>query len=87
MSRLDELFALVRDSGLPVSCIVSGSQEALPPGVDLTAYRIVQEALTNALRHAPGSTAAVTVAYEDGCLSVEVTNTAPRPPAAASAPL
>jgi signal transduction histidine kinase len=81
MSRLDELFALVRDSGLPVSCTRSGSQEALPPGVDLTAYRIVQEALTNALRHAPGSAAAVTVAYEDGCLSVEVTNTAPRRPA------
>jgi signal transduction histidine kinase len=81
VSRLDELFALVRDSGLPVSCTVSGSREALPPGVDLTAYRIVQEALTNALRHAPGSAAAVTVGCEGGFLSVEVTNTAPRPSA------
>jgi signal transduction histidine kinase len=78
VSRLDELFALVRDSGLPVSCTVSGAQEALPPGVDLTAYRIVQEALTNALRHAPGSAAAVTVAYDDGHVTVEVTSTGPR---------
>jgi signal transduction histidine kinase len=86
MSRLDELLALVRTSGLPVSCTVSGSPTPLPPGVDLTAYRIVQEALTNALRHAPGSAATVAVAYEDAGLSVAVTNTAPRPAAPSSAP-
>ena len=84
MSRLDELLALVRASGLPVHCTISGEPTPLPPGVDLTAYRIVQEALTNALRHAPGSAAAVTVAYEDGGLSVAVTNTAPSPTATAS---
>ena len=82
LSGLDELLALVRGSGLVVSCTVTGAATALPPGVDLTAYRIVQEALTNALRHAPGAAAAVAVAYQDDCLSVEVTNTAPRPPAA-----
>jgi signal transduction histidine kinase len=86
MSRLDELLALVRASGLPVRCTVSGSPASLPPGVDLTAYRIVQEALTNARRHAPGAAAAVAVAYEDGYLSVAVTNTAPPPFAAVSNP-
>ena len=86
MSRLDELLALVRASGLPVHCTISGEPTPLPPGVDLTAYRIVQEALTNALRHAPGSAAAVTVACEDGGLSVAVTNTAPSPTATALAP-
>jgi signal transduction histidine kinase len=80
LSRLDELLTSVRGSGLPVSCQVSGSAAALPPGVDLTAYRIVQEALTNALRHAPGSTATVALAYEDDHLSIQVTNTSPQPP-------
>jgi signal transduction histidine kinase len=86
MSRLDELLASVRGSGLPVTCEVSGSEAALPPGVDLTAYRIVQEALTNALRHAPGSAATVALTYEDASLSVEITNTPPPPPATSTTP-
>ena len=80
MSRLNELLASVRGAGLPVTCEVSGPEAALPPGVDLTAYRIIQEALTNALRHAPGSAATITVTYEDACLSVQVTNSPPQPP-------
>jgi signal transduction histidine kinase len=86
LSRLDELQTLVRGSGLAVSCTISGQPAALPPGVDLTAYRIIQEALTNAVRHAPGSAATVTVAYEDACLSVAVINTAPRAPTATATP-
>ena len=77
LSRLDELVDVMRGAGLAVS-VTAGSGPPLSPGVDLTAYRIVQEALTNALRHAPGSAAAVTVASEGDCLTVEVTNTAPR---------
>jgi len=77
LSRLDDLLASVRASGLPVTCEISGPEAALPPGVDLTAYRIIQEALTNALRHAPGSAATVAIARETVCLSVQVTNTAP----------
>jgi signal transduction histidine kinase len=83
LSGLGELVDLMRGAGLEVSLTV-GSGRAPSPGVDLTAYRIVQEALTNALRHAPGSAATVTVAYEADCLTVEVTNTARR--IAASAP-
>ena len=82
LSRLDDLLTSVRASGLPVTCAVSGAEAALPPGVDLTAYRIVQEALTNALRHAPGSAATVALAYEDACVSVAVTNTSSQAPAA-----
>ncbi|MGD0704550.1 MAG: histidine kinase [Trebonia sp.] len=84
LSRLDELIDVMRGAGLAVS-LAAGSGPALSPGVDLTAYRIVQEALTNALRHAPGSAAAVTVAYEGDCLTVEVTNTPARTAASSAA--
>jgi signal transduction histidine kinase len=59
MTRLAELVEAVRDAGLPVTCHVSGPVAELPPGVDLTAYRILQEALTNAVKHASGSPTAV----------------------------
>jgi signal transduction histidine kinase len=86
LTRLDEVLDAVRGAGLPVSCSVSGSPVTLPPGVDLTAYRIVQEALTNALRHAPGSRACVDVVYEEDFLTVRVTDTGARPlPATAAA--
>jgi signal transduction histidine kinase len=77
LSRLDELTEAIRAAGLRLTCETSAPVTPLPPGVDLTAYRIIQEALTNAVRHAPGSAAAVRVAYEPSHLTVEVTNTAP----------
>src|SRR6185437_5300696 len=77
LSRLDELTEAIREAGLPVTCETTGAVAPLPPGVDLTSYRIIQEALTNALRHAPGASAAVRVAYEPSHVTVEVTNTAP----------
>ena len=86
LSRLDELVDTVRDAGLTVTCHVSGRVTELPPGVDLTAYRILQEALTNALRHAPGAAASVRVACEPAQVTVEVSNTArPAPPAPGAA--
>jgi signal transduction histidine kinase len=87
MSRLDELVDAVRDAGLAVTCHVSGPVTQLPPGVDLTAYRILQEALTNALRHAPGAAASVRVACEPAQVTVEVSNTArTAPPPQGTAP-
>src|SRR5262249_57434203 len=73
--RLDELLDAVRQAGLPVSYTVSGSPGALSPSIDLTAYRIVQEALTNTLRHAPGSSARVDVSYDADTVTVRVTDT------------
>ncbi|MGA9162061.1 MAG: histidine kinase, partial [Actinomycetota bacterium] len=61
--RLGDLLDAMRASGLPVEAVVEGSPRPLPPGLDLSAYRIVQEALTNALRHARGASARVLVRY------------------------
>jgi signal transduction histidine kinase len=89
LSRLDEVLAHVRGAGVPVSLTISGSPVALSPSVDLTAYRIVQEALTNTLRHAPpGTQACVDICYEDTSVTVRVTDTAQQPArAAASGPV
>ncbi len=73
LARLDELVADTRAAGLAVDAQVDGDLGDLPAGVDLTAYRIVQEALTNALRHAHTS-AAVRVGRDGGALVVEVRN-------------
>ena len=75
LSRLDEVLDAVRGAGLPVSYTVSGSPGGLSPSIDLTAYRIVQEALTNTLRHAPGSSARVDVSYDADTVTVRVTDT------------
>ena len=74
IAHLDEVLAVVREAGLPVTCHICGEPTVLSPVVDLTAYRIVQEALTNALRHAPGSSACVDVSYEGDYVTVRVTD-------------
>jgi len=63
LRRIDELVAGIRASGLPVEVVIEGEPVELPPGVDVSAYRIVQEALTNALKHAGPARARVTVSY------------------------
>jgi signal transduction histidine kinase len=64
ITRLDELARRARGAGLHVELSVVGDPVELPAGIDLAAYRIVQEALTNALKHAGGANATVTVGYE-----------------------
>ena len=61
LRRIDELVAGTRASGLPVEIVIEGEPIELPPGVDVSAYRIVQEALTNALKHAGPARARVTM--------------------------
>ena len=80
LARLSELLDAMRASGLPVEAVVEGSPRPLPPGVDLSAYRIVQEALTNALRHAGGASARVVVRYDPGAVELEVADDGPGPP-------
>jgi signal transduction histidine kinase len=72
LSSLDRLVAEVRESGFPVGFRVEGEARHLPPGIDLSAYRIVQEALTNVIKHAGPARAEVLVAYRDGLLLLEV---------------
>lgn len=75
LGRLETLLGRVRDTGLRVDLTVTGAPRPLPPGLELAAYRVVQEALTNTVKHASGATAAVTVDYGPERLRVEVTDT------------
>jgi signal transduction histidine kinase len=74
MRQLDALITQMGEAGLPVVLTVEGEPRPLPPGVDLSAYRIVQEALTNTLKHAGPAKAEVTVRYGDRALEIEVTD-------------
>ncbi|MFD0053541.1 sensor histidine kinase [Streptomyces sp. NPDC127168] len=78
LDRLDALVENTRAAGLTVTTGTSGTRRPLPPGVELSAYRIVQEALSNVLRHAPGATARVHLTYLPIGLRVEVSNTRPK---------
>lgn len=82
LADLDGLLANVRGAGLAVEKAVTGAVRELPQGVELSAYRIVQEALSNTLRHAPGASARVEIGYVLGGLGLRVVNgppPAPRP--------
>ncbi|MFE3583527.1 sensor histidine kinase [Streptomyces vinaceus] len=76
LASLDGLLANVREAGLGVEKTVTGAVRELPPGVELSAYRIIQEALSNTLRHAPGAAASVEVSYVLGGLGIRVVNAA-----------
>jgi len=74
---LDDLGGLLesaRSAGMTVTAGVSGAPRPLPAGVDLSAYRIIQEALSNAMRHSPGAAVQVKLYYGDAALVVEVRN-------------
>jgi signal transduction histidine kinase len=75
LAQVGALVADVRDAGLPVELRVEGEAHELPDGVELCAYRIVQEALTNTLKHAGPATARVVVRYADDALELEVADT------------
>ncbi|MET7291541.1 sensor histidine kinase [Streptomyces griseoloalbus] len=75
LDRLEALVENTRAAGLTVTTRITGERRPLPPGVELSAYRIVQEALSNVLRHAPGASARVALAYDPRGLRVEVADT------------
>jgi signal transduction histidine kinase len=72
LSQLDTLASHVSDAGIPVEVIVEGDRRDVPASVELSIYRIVQEALTNCLKHSGASRANVTLRYEPDAVEVEV---------------
>jgi signal transduction histidine kinase len=72
LGRLGQLIEEVRSAGLPVELSVTGTPRPMDAGVELSAYRIVQEALTNTLKHARDARARVTLGYEPRALDIEV---------------
>jgi signal transduction histidine kinase len=74
LAQLDDLLTPVRDAGIQVDLDVSGERLPLPPGLDLTAYRIVQEALTNVLKHADARSVRVRIAFARNQLDLRVSD-------------
>jgi signal transduction histidine kinase len=72
LADLDHLLDELRESGLPVSVTIEGHPAALPEAVDLSAYRVVQEALTNTLKHARATQAEVALRWREDALEVEI---------------
>jgi signal transduction histidine kinase len=76
----------MRETGLPVEYHIDGDVCELPVGVELSAYRIVQEGLTNALKHAGAAPASVAIRYSRSSLEIEVAAAGNGRPAAAASP-
>jgi signal transduction histidine kinase len=75
LAELPALVDRMRGTGTPIELTVTSPPGPLPPGVDLTAYRVVQEALTNTVKHASGSAVRVTVEHRPGAVVLEVADT------------
>jgi hypothetical protein len=75
LDQLDALVTRVRAAGIRVGVELSLPPGPLPAGVDLAAYRVVQEALTNTIKHAAGAAASVSIRHEGDRLEIEVTDT------------
>ena len=80
LRQLPELVEHMGQAGLPVELTMQGRPRQLPAGVELSAYRIIQEALTNTLKHGGPAHAAVTVRYDHGVVEVEVVDDGRGPP-------
>ena len=72
LAQLDALLETVRGAGVPVEAVTRGQPQPLTPSADLIAYRVVQEALTNVVKHAPGAHARVLLDWSDDALAIEV---------------
>ncbi len=75
LAQVEALIAGANQAGLPTTLTATGEPAVLPAGVDLAAYRIIQESLTNAIRHAGPATATVSLTYRSGTLLIEVADT------------
>lgn len=86
LALLPALLEQARGAGVDVALELEGSQPALSPGLDVAAYRIIQECLTNIAKHATGSRATVTLRYADDALDIEVVDEGPFAQQAGAAP-
>jgi signal transduction histidine kinase len=86
LEQLPDLIAQLGATGMPVDLRIEGSVRRLPAGLELTGYRIVQEATTNALKHAGPVPVDVRLSYRGDCLDIEVTDAGPTPDVSRSAP-
>jgi signal transduction histidine kinase len=80
LERLDDLLEHVRSTGLDVELVVEGTPRALGAGADVSAYRIVQEALTNTVRHSGSTRARVRLRWQSNALEIEVADNGIGPP-------
>jgi signal transduction histidine kinase len=85
LADVGQLITGTADAGVRVQLEIRGPQRPVPPGVDLAAYRIIQEALTNVVKHARTTAGRVTVTYTDDALDLEITDDGHSAPAAAMA--
>jgi len=74
LGSLDQLIAEVRQTGIDVTCLIEGARRPLPAGLDVSAYSIVQQALTNTLQHAEARSASVVLRYDPDALEVTITD-------------
>ena len=74
LKQLNMMISDMQEAGLPVELNIKGSERELPPSTDVSAYRIIQESLTNVLKHAGPTKATVTVSYTDGAIELEITD-------------
>ena len=72
LDQLGSLVSRIRATGVPIAYRILGEPRALPAGLDLTAYRVVQEALTNTVKHASGASVDVLVDYQPARLSLDI---------------
>jgi signal transduction histidine kinase len=80
LADLDDLAARLRATGMTVDLVRRGNPRDLPQGLELTVYRIVQEALTNVVKHAGGAPTTVAIGYDLDAVTIDVVNLAPPPP-------
>ncbi|MGN6522036.1 MAG: sensor histidine kinase [Actinomycetes bacterium] len=79
IAQLPQVVEEARAAGVPVELVVEGEPATIPPGLDIAAYRIVQESLTNAAKHATGSPVTARVSWGADSLEIDVTNDGARP--------
>ncbi|MGW0578861.1 sensor histidine kinase [Streptomyces sp. NPDC002920] len=79
LGRLDQLARRVEAAGVRVDVRITGAPFALPPGVDLCVFRVIQEALTNVMKHAPAANASVTVHFDEAAVRVRVADDGQEP--------